>query len=63
MHIDMVAPEFWNLFGMYGGINIQWRLHITNAAHLLAQYPYVPPHITKPKEEKKIYLVTLPEKS
>ncbi|GFQ93858.1 cleavage and polyadenylation specificity factor subunit 5 [Trichonephila clavata] len=26
------------------------------------QYPYVPPHITKPKEHKKLYLVQLPEK-
>ncbi|KAJ3300630.1 hypothetical protein HK104_009287 [Borealophlyctis nickersoniae] len=26
-------------------------------------YPYVPAHITKPKEMKKIYLVHLPEKS
>mmetsp|Transcript_36522 Transcript_36522/g.115198 ORF Transcript_36522/g.115198 Transcript_36522/m.115198 type:complete len:177 (-) Transcript_36522:62-592(-) len=25
-------------------------------------YPYMPPHITKPKECKKIYLVPLPEK-
>mmetsp|Transcript_25243 Transcript_25243/g.34784 ORF Transcript_25243/g.34784 Transcript_25243/m.34784 type:complete len:132 (-) Transcript_25243:305-700(-) len=25
-------------------------------------YPYLPPHITKPKECKKIYLVQLPEK-
>lgn len=24
-------------------------------------YPYVPPHITKPKEQRKIYLVQLPE--
>ncbi|GFW07618.1 cleavage and polyadenylation specificity factor subunit 5 [Trichonephila clavipes] len=27
------------------------------------QYPYVPPHITKPKEHKKLYLVQLPEKA
>ncbi|EFA80935.1 NUDIX hydrolase family protein [Heterostelium album PN500] len=25
-------------------------------------YPYIPPHITKPKECKKLYVVTLPEK-
>ena len=25
-----------------------------------AQYPYIPPHITKPKEEKKLFLVQLP---
>jgi len=28
-----------------------------------AQYPYIPPHITKPKEQKKLFLVQLPEKS
>lgn len=26
------------------------------------QYPYVPPHITRPKEHKKLFLVQLPEK-
>lgn len=27
------------------------------------QYPYVPPHITKPKEHRKLYMVQLPEKA
>jgi len=27
------------------------------------QYPYVPPHITKPKEQKKLFLVQLGEKA
>jgi len=27
------------------------------------QYPYVPPHITKPKEHKRLFLVQLPEKA
>ena len=26
------------------------------------QYPYIPAHITKPKEHKRLYLVQLPEK-
>lgn len=26
------------------------------------QYPYIPPHITKPKEHKKLFLVQLQEK-
>lgn len=26
------------------------------------QYPYIPAHITKPKEHKKLFLVQLPEK-
>jgi cleavage and polyadenylation specificity factor subunit 5 len=34
-----------------------WRPNFENCL-----YPYNPPHITKPKECKKIYLVTLPEK-
>lgn len=25
-------------------------------------YPYVPPHVTKPKEQKKLFVVQLPEK-
>lgn len=29
----------------------------------LSQYPYVPPHITKPKEQKKIFLVLLQERA
>jgi cleavage and polyadenylation specificity factor subunit 5 len=28
-----------------------------------AQYPFVPAHITKPKECKKLFLVQMPEKS
>jgi len=28
----------------------------------LAMYPYVPPHVSKPKECRKIFLVALPEK-
>ena len=28
-----------------------------------SQYPYIPPHITKPKEHKKLFLVQLPEKA
>ncbi|CAB4054996.1 NUDT21 [Lepeophtheirus salmonis] len=27
------------------------------------QYPYIPPHITKPKEHRKLFLVQLPERS
>ena len=29
---------------------------------LVLQYPYIPAHITKPKEHKRLYLVQLPEK-
>lgn len=27
------------------------------------QYPYVPPHVTKPKEHRRLFLVRLPERS
>jgi cleavage and polyadenylation specificity factor subunit 5 len=29
----------------------------------LVQYPFIPAHITKPKECKKLFLVQMPEKS
>lgn len=31
-------------------------------SHSLPQYPYIPAHITKPKEHKKLFLVQLQEK-
>jgi len=30
--------------------------------YLCVQYPYIPAHVTKPKEHKRLYLVQLPEK-
>jgi len=30
---------------------------------LTPQYPYLPPHITEPKEIKKLYMVELPPHS
>ncbi|KAJ3412512.1 hypothetical protein HDV05_000650 [Chytridiales sp. JEL 0842] len=39
-------------------LSVWWRPNFET--HL---YPYVPAHITKPKEMKKIFLVHLPEKS
>lgn len=27
------------------------------------QYPYIPPHVTKPKEHRRLYLVRLPERA
>ena len=33
-----------------------WRPNFDSAV-----YPYIPPHITRPKECKKIYVVQLPE--
>lgn len=34
----------------------------TNCKLFLLQYPYIPAHITKPKEHKKLFLVQLQEK-
>lgn len=34
-----------------------WRPHFDQAV-----YPYVPPHITEPKEQRQIFLVPLPDK-
>lgn len=34
----------------------------TNANLFVLQYPYIPAHITKPKEHKKLFLVQLQEK-
>ena len=33
------------------------------AIRMILQYPYAPPHITKPKECKKLFLVTIPPTS
>lgn len=35
-----------------------WRPNFENP-----QYPYIPAHITKPKEHKRLYLVQLPDKA
>lgn len=35
---------------------------LTNANLFVLQYPYIPAHITKPKEHKKLFLVQLQEK-
>lgn len=29
---------------------------------LMCSFPYLPPHVTKPKEVKKLYVVALPDK-
>lgn len=34
----------------------------TNPKWFVLQYPYIPAHITKPKEHKKLFLVQLQEK-
>eukprot|EP00002_Diphylleia_rotans_P037896 TRINITY_DN8530_c0_g1_i1.p1 TRINITY_DN8530_c0_g1~~TRINITY_DN8530_c0_g1_i1.p1 ORF type:complete len:174 (+),score=19.25 TRINITY_DN8530_c0_g1_i1:44-565(+) len=48
-----MSPE-WSIAGL---LSTWWR-----PAFDTNFYPYVPPHITEPKECKKIYLVQLPER-
>ena len=33
-----------------------------DSASMLHRFPYLPPHVTKPKEVKRIYVVALPDK-
>jgi hypothetical protein len=35
---------------------------VDSSLFILLQYPYIPAHITKPKEHKRLFLVQLPEK-
>mgnify|MGYP002043242095 FL=1 len=46
----------WNFLSFI--IGTWWRPNFEPA-----QYPYIPPHITKPKEQKKLFLVQLPERA
>jgi len=44
-------------------VHRQGLLMIILLHFLLVQYPFVPAHITKPKECKKLFLVQMPERS
>ena len=39
-------------------LGVWWRPNFENF-----MYPYLPPHIARPKEVKKLYLIHMPEKS
>ena len=57
---DLISRRLWSVaspflfFGQEGGIY---------AIHFSQKYPFIPAHITKPKECKKLFLVQMPEKS
>eukprot|EP00906_Rhabdomonas_costata_P017530 RCo025312 len=51
---NQYAQPNWEVGELLG---VYWRPHYEQ--HL---YPYLPPHITKPKECRKLYVVPLPEK-
>lgn len=47
-------------------VKLHARPRFANADHLndnFSQYPYVPAHITYPKEQKKLFIIHLPERS
>jgi len=50
---DGVQPE-WTVEDTIGN---WWRPNFEPPT-----YPYIPPHITKPKEHKRLFLVQLPDK-
>lgn len=50
---DGVQPE-WTIEDTIGN---WWRPNFEPPT-----YPYIPPHITKPKEHKRLFLVQLPDK-
>lgn len=54
-------------FGRSDGVKLEWAIEDTignwwRPNFEPPQYPYVPPHITKPKEHKRLFLVQLQEK-
>ena len=54
----MVEAEFRDLHGGWWLSEVD--IHIDE---VYCQYPYVPAHISKPKEVKSMYMIALPEKS
>ncbi len=58
---------FSQILGRQDGVVQEWMIEDTvgnwwRPNFEPPQYPYVPPHITKPKEHKKLFLVQLQEK-
>ncbi|TGZ49901.1 Cleavage and polyadenylation specificity factor subunit [Temnothorax longispinosus] len=60
--------HFYITFGRQDGVKQEWVIEDTignwwRPNFEPPQYPYVPPHITKPKEHKRLFLVQLQEKA
>lgn len=58
---------FFQTLGRQDGVKQDWLVEDTignwwRPNFEPPQYPYVPPHITKPKEHKRLFLVQLAEK-
>jgi cleavage and polyadenylation specificity factor subunit 5 len=54
--LAIVSDNVINTWNIGECISIWWRPNFETF-----MYPYIPPHITRPKEEKRIYIVHLPE--
>lgn len=58
---------FFQTLGRQDGVQPEWTVEDTIGNWWRPNfepptYPYIPPHITKPKEHKRLFLVQLPDK-
>ncbi|KAL2739720.1 cleavage and polyadenylation specificity factor subunit 5 [Vespula maculifrons] len=65
---ESMSEVFRQTFGRQDGVKQEWVIEDTignwwRPNFEPPQYPYVPPHITKPKEHKRLFLVQLQEKA
>lgn len=63
----LIAKMILQTLGRQDGVKQEWVIEDTignwwRPNFEPPQYPYVPPHITKPKEHKRLFLVQLQEK-
>lgn len=63
----LILYYFFQTLGRQDGIKQDWIVEDTignwwRPNFEPPQYPYIPPHITKPKEHKRLFLVQLHEK-
>ena len=61
-HWKLVATKFRTAPGIKSSIIISHDVDCGNSGKCVFQYPFIPAHITKPKEHKRLFLVQLPEK-
>ena len=52
------APEGGNKWEIGDAVGVWWRPNFETSL-----YPYLPAHVTRPKEAKKMYMIPLPQKS
>jgi cleavage and polyadenylation specificity factor subunit 5 len=56
-------PNYETFMASCQRISLTSKRFLTLDNAILKQYPYVPAHITKPKEQKKLFIIHLPERS